>query len=123
MKWRLLNPASIAFITILLIVYLIMSLLLIATYENHGFSSEAVRQAYSFPITVLFDPSSLKGIRGDPFFTKLVIAILGFWVLCWFFSGQPYVKWLRMLGSILGVVTVLIWTLYSLLVGILSGVS
>ena len=121
MGWRLINPAILTFLVSLSGVFLAVTLLIVVMYEEQAKSD--IVEFYTAIIKVLFHPTSLPRLRGEPAFSTITYIIGGFWFIGYLASAQPYINWMRILGSIVGILSTFIWVAYSFIIFVLSSVS
>jgi len=123
MKWRILNPVLIT--PLLIIVAATVPLMLIYIFSDlppslgdrenaiEGMFSMIKSYFYPYDITLCSAGNTNPGcvINNTPY-----IILQFIWVLSFIASAQPFKSKLRVYGSIVGVIDVIVWTLF--LVGI-----
>lgn len=123
MKWRLVNPALISLISIILITYLVLTFSFTGAALGSKQELDVLFGYYGYLTIVLFFPWSLNAVQQEPFFGHIVLALWTIWLICWALSAQPYLKWLRITGYVLAPLAVLGWVFFAVLIGFLSAVA
>jgi len=125
MQWRFANPAGIAFLAVVVTVFMCVSLLVVAALARSGYeaiSLAEIIEGYSGVYSWFFHPSSLRGWRGNPLPSIGAAIILSVWLIGYMLSAQPRKLKLRLTGSIIGVAMTVLWVMYSLLISLISSV-
>jgi hypothetical protein len=126
MQWRFINPVGIAFFGVVITVFIFISLLMATGLAESGYEELSIVElfkGYVGAYSCFFHPSSLRGWRGDPapsIGTAIILTIL---IIGYVLSAQPDKIKLRKIGSTVGVVTTVIWVMYSILISAISSVS
>ena len=120
MRWKIINPVLYALMIVLGLVLLMWTVIVM----NSPAPGKA--QSYLEVLKIFFHPLSLPNSKGlgDKNISSVVTSLFvtgATWFIAYISNAQPYVPWLRIIGIILGILSVLVWVSIVFLVVFLSG--
>jgi hypothetical protein len=122
MRWKLINPVLYTLVTMLGLVLLMWTVILM----NSPAAGKA--QSYLEVLRIFFNPLSIPNSSGLGSMMVSLATISLFvtgatWFIAYISSAQPYIPWLRIGGTIVGIFSVIVWVSIVFMVILLSGLQ
>jgi hypothetical protein len=124
MRWRMINTVLLSLLSVLGFVVMYWTVVIALSPAPGTFAEIAM--SYGAVVKTFFHPLSLPnasrlGAKAISNIATNLIATGAVWCVAYIASAQPYSRWLRISGSVLGLIATIVWVGIAFSVFIISG--